>query len=192
MKLHLITFIAAAFAAQFATAQVETGTLTDTTAPIITEATQAQQEAALKAEKERLKAEQQLQKEQEKALKAQEKAAKEKAKAEKAARKAEEKARKEQERAAKEKAKAEKVAQKNRERLAKANSQVSKVEAKITKAKNDLAQEENKFNIKKAKGALSPQDEAKLKGKILKRQQKINDLQLDLVKAKERVTKYSL
>ena len=76
--------------------------------------------------------------------------------------------------------------------MSKANSQVAKVEAKIAKAKTDLAKEQNKFDMKKAKGALSPQDEAKFKGKLLKKQQKINSLGLDLIKAKERVNKYSM
>ena len=192
MKLHAITFAAALFAAHLATAQVEqpmVGTVTDTVSSTVIlgsdVATQAQQEAALKAEKEQLKAQQQAQKEQEKALKAEEKAAKEKAKAEK-------KAKKEQEKAEKAKAKAEKEAQKKKQQLSKANSEVAKVEAKITKAKTDLAKEQNKFDMKKAKGALSPQDEAKFKGKLLKKQQKINSLGLDLIKAKERVNKYSM
>ena len=185
MKLHAITFAAALFAAHLATAQVEqpmVGTVTDTVSSTVIlgsdMATQAQQEAALKAEKAQLK-------DQEKDLKAQEKAIKEKAKQEEAAKKAEEKA-------AKEKAKAEKQAQKKKQQLSKANSEVAKVEAKITKAKNDLAKEQNKFDMKKAKGALSPQDEAKFKGKLLKKQQKINSLGLDLIKAKERVNKYSM
>ena len=180
MKLHAITFAAALFAAHLATAQVEqpmVGTVTDTVSSTVIlgsdVATQAQQEAALKAEKEQLKAQQQAQKEQEKALKAEEKALKEKAKAEEKAKKEAEKAKKAEEKAKKEQEKA-------------------KVEAKITKAKNDLAKEQNKFDMKKAKGALSPQDEAKFKGKLLKKQQKINSLGLDLIKAKERVNKYSM
>jgi len=76
--------------------------------------------------------------------------------------------------------------------LAQAKSGVSKVEAKITKAKTDLAKEENKYNMKKAKGALSPQDDAKWKGKILNKQQKINQLNLELLKAQEKVNKYSM
>jgi len=96
MKLHAITFAAALFAAHLATAQVEqpmVGTVTDTVSSTVIlgsdVATQAQQEAALKAEKEQLKAQQQAQKEQEKALKAEEKALKEKAKAEEVVAKAE-------------------------------------------------------------------------------------------------------
>ena len=84
------------------------------------------------------------------------------------------------------------AALKRKEQLSKANSEVSKVEAKIAKAKADLAKEQSKFDMKKAKGTLSPQDEAKFKGKLLKKQQKINSLGLDLIKAKERVNKYSM
>ena len=87
MKLHAITFAAALFAAHLATAQVEqpmVGTVTDTVSSTVIlgsdMATQAQQEAALKAEKAQLK-------DQEKDLKAQEKAIKEKAKQEEAAKK---------------------------------------------------------------------------------------------------------
>ena len=65
------------------------------------------------------------------------------------------------------------------------------MEAKIAKAKGDLAKEQSKFDIKKAKGSLSPKDEAKLKGKLLNKQQKINSLGIDLIKAKEKVNKYS-
>ena len=76
--------------------------------------------------------------------------------------------------------------------MSKANREVSKVETKIAKAKADLAKEQSKFDMKKAKGTLSPQDEAKLKGKLLDKQQKINSLGLDLIKAKEKVNKYSM
>ena len=188
MKLRTITLFAGLFVAQVSLAQVEeVGSVIDTTitAPVITTVDQAASEAELKAQKEQLKAQQKLQKEQEKALRAEEKAAKEKAKAEK-------KAKKEQEKAEKAKAKAEKEAQKKKRQLSKANSEVAKVEAKIVKAKTDLAKEQNKFDMKKAKGALSPQDEAKFKGKLLEKQQKINSLGLDLIKAKERVNKYSM
>ena len=106
--------------------------------------------------------------------------------------KAEQKAAKEQEKAAKEQQKAAVRAKKNQERLSKANSEVSKIEAKITKAKTDLAKEQNKYNLKKAKGALSPQDDAKFKGRILNKEQKINSLNLDLIKAKEKVNKYQM
>jgi hypothetical protein len=170
MKLRTITLFAGLFVAQVSLAQVEeVGSVIDTTitAPVITTVDQAASEAELKAQKEQLKAQQKLQKEQEKALRAEEKAAKEKAKAEKAA-------------------------QKKKENLSKANSEVSKVETKIAKAKADLAKEQSKFDIKKAKGTLSPQDEAKLKGKLLDKQQKINSLGLDLIKAKEKVNKYSM
>ena len=164
MKLHTLTLFAGLFVAQVSFAQVdEMGTMTDTTTPVVApapvEATQAQSQAELKAQKEQLKAQQKLQKEQEKAVKAEQKAA----------------AR----------------AKKNQERLSKANSEVSKIEAKITKAKTDLAKEQNKYNLKKAKGALSPQDDAKFKGRILNKEQKINSLNLDLIKAKEKVNKYS-
>ena len=172
MKLHTLTLFAGLFVAQVSFAQVdEMGTMTDTTTPVVApapvEATQAQSQAELKAQKEQLKAQQKLQKEQEKAVKAEQKAAKEQQKA--AAR-----------------------AQKNQERLSKANSEVSKIEAKITKAKTDLAKEQNKYNLKKAKGALSPQDDAKFKGRILNKEQKINSLNLDLIKAKEKVNKYQM
>ena len=170
MKLRTITLFAGLFVAQVSLAQVEeVGSVIDTTitAPVITTVDQAASEAELKAQKEQLKAQQKLQKEQEKALRAEEKAAKEKAKAEKAA-------------------------QKKKENLSKANSEVSKVETKIAKAKADLAKEQSKFDMKKAKGTLSPQDEAKLKGKLLDKQQKINSLGLDLIKAKEKVNKYSM
>ena len=170
MKLRTITLFAGLFVAQVSLAQVEeVGSVIDTTitAPVITTVDQAASEAELKAQKEQLKAQQKLQKEQEKAIKA-------------------------EERAAKEKAKAEKAAQKKKENLSKANSEVSKVETKIAKAKADLAKEQSKFDIKKAKGTLSPQDEAKLKGKLLDKQQKINSLGLDLIKAKEKVNKYSM
>ena len=170
MKLRTITLFAGLFVAQVSLAQVEeVGSVIDTTitAPVITTVDQAASEAELKAQKEQLKAQQKLQKEQEKALRAEEKAAKEKAKAEK-------------------------EAQKKKENLSKANSEVSKVETKIAKAKADLAKEQSKFDIKKAKGTLSPQDEAKLKGKLLNKQQKINSLGLDLIKAKEKVNKYSM
>ena len=170
MKLRTITLFAGLFVAQVSLAQVEeVGSVIDTTitAPVITTVEQATSEAELKTQKEQLKAEQKLQKEQEKAIKAEEKAAKERAKAEKAA-------------------------LKRKEQLSKANSEVSKVEAKIAKAKGDLAKEQSKFDIKKAKGSLSPQDEAKLKGKLLNKQQKINSLGLDLIKAKEKVNKYSM
>lgn len=181
MKLRTITLFAGLLVAQVSLAQVdEMGTMTDTTVPVVTTVDQTTSEAELKAQKEQLKAQQKLQKEQEKALKAEQKAAKEA-----------EKAQKEREKIAKEQAKAEARAKKNQERLVKAKSEVSKVEAKITKAKTDLAKEENKYNSKKAKGALSPQDDAKWKGKILNKQQKINDLNLDLIKAKEKVNKYS-
>ena len=106
--------------------------------------------------------------------------------------KAQQKLQKEQEKAEKAKAKAEKEAQKKKENLNKANSEVAKVETKIAKAKTDLAKEQSKFDMKKAKGTLSPQDEAKLKGKLLDKQQKINSLGLDLIKAKEKVNKYSM
>ena len=169
MKLHTLTLFAGLFVAQVSFAQVdEMGTMTDTTTPVVApapvEATQAQSQAELKAQKEQLKAQQKLQKEQEKSVKAQEKAAKEQQKA--AAR-----------------------AKKNQERLSKANSEVSKIEAKITKAKTDLAKEQNKYNLKKAKGALSPQDDAKFKGRILNKEQKINSLNLELIKDKEKVNK---
>ena len=170
MKLRTITLFAGLFVAQVSLAQVEeVGSVIDTTitAPVITTVDQAASEAELKAQKEQLKAQQKLQKEQEKALRAEEKAAKEKAKAEK-------------------------EAQKKKENLSKANSEVSKVETKIAKAKADLAKEQSKFDMKKAKGTLSPQDEAKLKGKLLDKQQKINSLGLDLIKAKEKVNKYSM
>ena len=170
MKLRTITLFAGLFVAQVSLAQVEeVGSVIDTTitAPVITTVEQATSEAELKTQKEQLKAQQKLQKEQEKAIKAEEKAAKERAKAEKAA-------------------------LKRKEQLSKANSEVSKVEAKIAKAKADLAKEQSKFDIKKAKGTLSPQDEAKLKGKLLDKQQKINSLGLDLIKAKEKVNKYSM
>jgi len=172
MKLHTLTLFAGLFVAQVSFAQVdEMGTMTDTTTPVVApapvEATQVQT-------KEELKAQQNLQKEQEKALKA------------------EQKATKEQEKAAKEQQKAAARAQKNQERLSKANSEVSKIEAKITKAKTDLAKEQNKYNLKKAKGALSPQDDAKFKGRILNKEQKINSLNLDLIKAKEKVNKYQM
>ena len=168
MKLHTLTLFAGLFVAQVSFAQVdEMGTMTDTTTPVVApapvEATQAQSQAELKA-----------QKEQEKAVKAEQKAAKE------------------QEKAAKEQQKAAARAQKNQERLSKANSEVSKIEAKITKAKTDLAKEQNKYNLKKAKGALSPQDDAKFKGRILNKEQKINSLNLDLIKAKEKVNKYQM
>lgn len=170
MKLRTITLFAGLFVAQVSLAQVEeVGSVIDTTitAPVITTVEQATSEAELKTQKEQLKAQQKLQKEQEKAIKA-------------------------EERAAKEKAKAEKAAQKKKENLSKANSEVSKVETKIAKAKADLAKEQSKFDMKKAKGTLSPQDEAKLKGKLLDKQQKINSLGLDLIKAKEKVNKYSM
>lgn len=170
MKLRTITLFAGLFVAQVSLAQVEeVGSVIDTTitAPVITTVEQATSEAELKTQKEQLKAQQKLQKEQEKAIKA-------------------------EERAAKEKAKAEKAAQKKKENLSKANREVSKVETKIAKAKADLAKEQSKFDIKKAKGTLSPQDEAKLKGKLLDKQQKINSLGLDLIKAKEKVNKYSM
>ena len=170
MKLRTITLFAGLFVAQVSLAQVEeVGSVIDTTitAPVITTVEQATSEAELKAQKEQLKAQQKLQKEQEKAIKA-------------------------EERAAKEKAKAEKAAQKKKENLSKANSEVSKVETKIAKAKANLAKEQSKFDMKKAKGTLSPQDEAKLKGKLLDKQQKINSLGLDLIKAKEKVNKYSM
>ena len=165
MKLHTLTLFAGLFVAQVSFAQVdEMGTMTDTTtqvvAPAPVEATHAQSQAELKAQKEQLKAQQKLQKEQEKAVKAEQKAA----------------AR----------------AQKNQQRLSKANSEVSKIEAKITKAQTDLAKEQNKYNLKKAKGALSPQDDAKFKGRILNKEQKINSLNLDLIKAKEKVNKYQM
>ena len=168
MKLHTLTLFAGLFVAQVSFAQVdEMGTMTDTTTPVVApasvEATQAQSQAELKA-----------QKEQEKAVKAEQKAAKE------------------QEKAAKEQQKAAARAKKNQERLSKANSEVSKIEAKITKAKTDLAKEQNKYNLKKAKGALSPQDDAKFKGRILNKEQKINSLNLDLIKAKEKVNKYQM
>mgnify|MGYP006972113839 CR=1 FL=1 len=170
MKLRTITLFAGLFVAQVSLAQVEeVGSVIDTTitAPVITTVEQATSEAELKTQKEQLKAQQKLQKEQEKAIKA-------------------------EERAAKEKAKAEKAAQKKKENLSKANREVSKVETKIAKAKADLAKEQSKFDMKKAKGTLSPQDEAKLKGKLLDKQQKINSLGLDLIKAKEKVNKYSM
>ena len=170
MKLRTITLFAGLLVAQVSLAQVEeVGSVIDTTitAPVITTVEQATSEAELKTQKEQLKAQQKLQKEQEKAIKA-------------------------EERAAKEKAKAEKEAQKKKENLSKANSEVSKVETKIAKAKADLAKEQSKFDMKKAKGTLSPQDEAKLKGKLLEKQQKINSLGLDLIKAKEKVNKYSM
>ena len=170
MKLRTITLFAGLFVAQVSLAQVEeVGSVIDTTitAPVITTVEQATSEAELKTQKEQLKAQQKLQKEQEKAIKA-------------------------EERAAKEKAKAEKAAQKKKENLSKANREVSKVETKIAKAKADLAKEQSKFDMKKAKGTLSPQDEAKLKGKVLDKQQKINSLGLDLIKAKEKVNKYSM
>ena len=170
MKLRTITLFAGLFVAQVSLAQVEeVGSVIDTTitAPVITTVEQATSEAELKTQKEQLKAQQKLQKEQEKAIKA-------------------------EERAAKEKAKAEKEAQKKKENLSKANREVSKVETKIAKAKADLAKEQSKFDMKKAKGTLSPQDEAKLKGKLLDKQQKINSLGLDLIKAKEKVNKYSM
>ena len=154
MKLHTLTLFAGLFVAQVSFAQVdEMGTMTDTTTPVVApapvEATQAQSQAELKAQKE-------------------------------------------QEKAAKEQQKAAARAQKNQERLSKANSEVSKIEAKITKAKTDLAKEQNKYNLKKAKGALSPQDDAKFKGRILNKEQKINSLNLDLIKAKEKVNKYQM
>nr|WP_314288216.1 hypothetical protein [uncultured Capnocytophaga sp.] len=197
MKLRNIVLFSGLLIAQVSFAQVEeVGTMTDTTVPVvenpIVAPTEVQSEAELKNQKELLKAQQREQKAQEKALKAEEKAAKEKAKAEKEAQKAQEKAKKAEEKAAKEKAKAEKEAQKKKERLSKANSEVAKVEAKIAKAKTDLAKEQSKFDIKKAKGTLSPQDEAKLKSKLLNKQQKINSLGLDLIKAKEKVNKYSM
>ena len=172
MKLHTLTLFAGLFVAQVSFAQVdEMGTMTDTTTPVVApapvEGTQVQT-------KEELKAQQNLQKEQEKALKA------------------EQKATKEQEKAAKEQQKAAARAQKNQQRLSKANSEVSKIEAKITKAQTDLAKEQNKYNLKKAKGALSPQDDAKFKGRILNKEQKINSLNLDLIKAKEKVNKYQM
>ena len=170
MKLRTITLFAGLFVAQVSLAQVEeVGSVIDTTitAPVITTVEQATSEAELKAQKEQLKAQQKLQKEQEKAKKA-------------------------EERAAKEKAKAEKAAQKKKENLSKANSEVSKVETKIAKAKAVLAKEQSKFDMKKAKGTLSPQDEAKLKGKLLDKQQKINSLGLDHIKAKEKVNKNSM
>ena len=170
MKLRTITLFAGLLVAQVSLAQVEeVGSVIDTTitAPVITTVEQATSKTELKTQKEQLKAQQKLQKEQEKAIKA-------------------------EERAAKEKAKAEKAAQKKKENLSKANSEVSKVETKIAKAKADLAKEQSKFDMKKAKGTLSPQDEAKLKGKLLDKQQKINSLGLDLIKAKEKVNKYSM
>ena len=168
MKLRTITLFAGLLVAQVSLAQVdEMGTMTDTTIPVVTNVEQTTSEADLKTQKEQLKAQQKLQKEQEKALKAEEKAAKEKEKAEK-------------------------EAQKKKENLNKANSEVAKVETKIAKAKTDLAKEQSKFDMKKAKGTLSPQDEAKLKGKLLDKQQKINSLGLDLIKAKEKVNKYSM
>ena len=66
------------------------------------------------------------------------------------------------------------------------------IKAEIAKAKADLAKDQSNFDMKKAKGTLSPQDEAKLKGKLLDKQQKINSLGLDLIKAKEKVNKYSM
>ena len=179
MKLRNIVLFSGLLIAQVSFAQVdEMGTMTDTTTPVVApapvEATQAQSQAELKAQKEQLKAQKKLQKEQEKAVKAEQKAAKE------------------QEKAAKEQQKAAARAKKNQERLSKANSEVSKIEAKITKAKTDLAKEQNKYNLKKAKGALSPQDDAKFKGRILNKEQKINSLNLDLIKAKEKVNKYQM
>ncbi|MFC2271170.1 MAG: hypothetical protein ACFNJN_02560, partial [Capnocytophaga ochracea] len=86
MKLHTLTLFAGLFVAQVSFAQVdEMGTMTDTTTPVVApapvEATQAQSQAELKAQKEQLKAQQKLQKEQEKAVKAEQKAAKEQEKA---------------------------------------------------------------------------------------------------------------
>ena len=56
---------------------------------------------------------------------------------------------------------------------------------------NELAQEQNKFESKKAKGNLSSSDELKYKNRILKKEQEINKLNLKAIKAKEQVNKYS-
>ena len=191
MKLQtLIAVFAGLLIAQVSFAQ-EVGTTTDTTtvptpvdvkpeAVMPTENT-AQTEATLEAQKKSLEA-------QEKAQKAQEKLAKEQAKAQKE----QEKLAKEQAKAQKEQEKLAKEQAKKQERLSKANQEVSKLEAKIAKAQTALAKEQNNLTIKKAKGKLSPQDEAKLNGEILDRKQDINDLNFKLLKAKEKVNKYSI
>ncbi len=66
-----------------------------------------------------------------------------------------------------------------------------KIETQIKKKENELAREQNKYNVKKAKGNLSPNDDAKYKGKILKKEQEVNDLNLKLIKAQGKVNKYS-
>lgn len=180
MKMKFYTFVIGLFLMQISFAQ-ETTTVKDTLNPVLPV---TKTEAELKAEKEKLKAEQKAQKEKEKALKAEEKAKKQAEKAEQQAKKAEEKARKAEE-------KAKKTAQKNKQNLAKAKQEVLKIETQIKKKENELAREQNKYNMKVAKGSLSPNDEAKYKGKILKKQQDINNLQLKLIKAQGKVNKYS-
>nr|WP_100342908.1 hypothetical protein [Capnocytophaga canimorsus] len=53
---------------------------------------------------------------------------------------------------------------------------------KIADKQSEIAKEKNKFEMKKMKGKLSPNDEIKYKERILKKEQQLNKLNTELFK----------
>lgn len=135
-------------------------------------------QAKLDAEAKILKAEKEYEKNQQKELE----------KAEKEAKKAE----KEQKEAAKKQKEAEKElknAEKEREKIDNATKDVARTESNLKKAKADLNDEKKKYEKKKLKGKLSPEDDIKYREKLLKKENKINKLGLELEKDRKKVSK---
>lgn len=79
--------------------------------------------------------------------------------------------------------------EKEKNKLDKATKNVEKTEDKIRKATADLKKERAKYEKNKLRGKLSPNEDVKLREKLLKKENKINDLQLDLEKDKKDLNK---
>ncbi|CEN48012.1 conserved hypothetical protein [Capnocytophaga canimorsus] len=59
---------------------------------------------------------------------------------------------------------------------------VQGMRTKIADKQSEIAKEKNKFEMKKMKGKLSPNDEIKYKERILKKEQQLNKLNTELFK----------
>ncbi|MFT5753710.1 MAG: colicin import membrane protein [Flavobacterium sp.] len=102
------------------------------------------------------------------------------------------KAKKEAKKAEKERKSSEKALkkiEKEKKKLDNATKNVEKTEDKIKKANADLKKERAKYEKNKLKGKLSPNQDINLREKILKKENKINDLQLKLEKDKKDLIK---
>lgn len=177
--MKLKTLLIGLFLIQFSFGQETTKSADTLLTPVVVKT-----QAEINAQRDQLKEAQKVQREKEKALKAEERARKAEERAQKKAQKAQERAKKAEEKAKK----AEEKAQKN---LEKANQEVLKIQNQIKKKQNELAREKNKYELKKNKSNFSAEDDLKFKGKFLKHEQKLNDLNAKLIKAQEKVRKYS-